>query len=502
VDRKSVKSQKYTIDYRPNKFQIGAESAVDGGAKVVLALGGIRAGKSVWGVEELLRQFYVKRKKPKLGWIVSPTFTMSQAPEDIFKRFVYSDSGTLVLQHKVGERSYLLRPTADAPNTPIRIEFKTANEPDRLRGASVGVIVLDEGAMMSEEAFNICLGRVMDNDGLIIIPTTPRGKNWIWHRVYQKSLTDPLYACIRGRSDENPYISKAFIDRKRDEFSSPSLIRQELEGEFTSFEGAVFNNFDPGTHVINAPELRDGIPVYCGIDWGFNDPFVCVWLACVDGVWVVLDEYYRPQTMLADHVSYLKNHPLAHRVRRYWCDPSALQERREFQRMGIKTMPARRPDGNRSVSWPVMRARLINTLFGQRLQSPWDPKRQIPGLVYSDTCPNGIKETQSLAYVRYTEALREEKTGNIISYRVTDKEGSELDRNATEEIEDRLNHFVDSLGYCIFSEARWQGAHPHYTSPDGKPVISTRETDPAIRAQMAMERAIRSAERLDNKPKI
>ena len=494
------KPQKITLKYEPNDAQIELDRAIKEGARVVLFVGGIRSGKSVGGVAELLKQFYLYKKKPKLGWVVSPTFTMSQAPEEIFKKFVYSDAGTLVLQHKVGERAYLLKPSPDAPTTPIRIEFKTATEPDRLRGASVGVIVMDEGAMQSEETFNICLGRVMDNDGIIIICTTPRGKNWVWNRVYQKSLSDPLYAMIRGTSANNKYLPADFVQRKREEFSNPTLVKQELEGEFTSFEGAVFPNFAPDTHVIRDFQIPDGKEVYCGIDWGYNDPFVCVWVSYIDGVWVVLDEYYKTQTLLGDHVAYLRNHPLAPHVKRYWCDPSALQERREFQRMGIKTMPARRPDGNKNASWPVMRARLMNTLFGKRVTSPWDKEKASPQLVFTESCLNGIRETQSLSFVRYTEILTEDRTGKITGLRVTDKEGSELDKNATEEIEDRQNHFVDSLGYCLFSEERFKGVEIHYKDDQGRPRFPTRETDPKKRAAQSMIAAFKAADAKQKPP--
>lgn len=489
----------FGIQYVENDAQRRLAQAIADGAKVVLFVGGIRSGKSVGGVAELLRAFYTHKKKPKLGWVISPTFTMMDAPEAIFKNFVYSDHGTIVLARQIAKRKYILKPTADAPRVPIEIEFKSATEPDRLRGASVGFIVMDEGAMMSEETFNICLGRVMDNDGIILICTTPRGKNWVFNRVYQRSLHDPQYVTIRGRSDENTYLNPDFIKRKREELANPSLIKRELEGEFTSFEGAVFPAFDPATHIVSTPRLRDDTEVYCGIDWGFNDPFVCVWCARIDGVWVVLDEYYRTQTLLADHVAVLKSHPLAHRVKRYWCDPSALQERREFQRMGIKTMPARRPDGNRAVSWPVMRARLMNALFAKRVSSPWDEDKSklVPGMVYTEECVNGLRETSNLMFTRFMEKIEDPETGKIISVRVTDKEGSEVDRNATEEIEDRNNHFVDALGYCIFSEERFGGAKIHYKDEAGRVITKAPQRDLRQQAIESMRQAIEWA----HKPK-
>lgn len=473
---KKPQVQKFRLQYAPNEAQSKLAQAIEEGAKVVLFVGGIRSGKSWSGIMELLKQFYKYKKRPKLGWVVSPTHTMQPPVEDIFKKMVYSDEGSLVVAHSKADRAYTLRPSADDPKVPIRIEFKTATEPDRLRGASVGCIVLDEAAYMNPEVFKICLGRVMDNDGIIIIATTPRGKNWVYHDVHMRSYHDPLYKSIRGASADNPYISSESVERKRIELShSSQLVRQELEGEFTSFDGLVFTHYDPGTHTIQEPKLPVGTPVVCGIDWGYNDPFVCTWSAKLDGVWVVLDEYYRTQTLLADHAEYIKRHPLATSVRRYWCDPSALQERREFQKMGIRVVPARRPDGNRAVAWPVMRARKMNELFAKRLKNPFG-EGLIPGLVFTENVQHGVRETSSLAYHRFSESVRDE-SGKLLGVRVTDREGSELARNASEQLEDKDNHFVDALGYAIFSEERSTGGHTHYRDERSNAVVvQTKKT--------------------------
>lgn len=478
------KAQKFSIHYAPNPAQRKMAQAIEEGAKVVLFVGGIRSGKSWGAVAECLKQFYKYKKRPKLGWVVSPTHTMQPPVEDIFKKMVYSDQGSLVISHSKADRAYLLRPSPDDPRTPIRIEFKTATEPDRLRGASVGVIVLDEAAYMNPEVFKICLGRVMDNDGVIIIATTPRGKNWVYHDVHMRSHHDDLYKSIRGASADNPYISSESVERKRQELShSSQLVRQELEGEFTSFDGLVFTHYDPGTHTIASPDIKDTTQVVCGVDWGYNDPFVCVWCAKVDGVWVVLDEYYRTQTLLADHAEYIKRHPLFTKVRRFWCDPSALQERREFHKLGVKVVPARRPDGNRSASWPVMRARKMNELFARRLKNPFGDGT-VPGLVFTENVQQGVREFSSLAYHRFSENTRDE-AGVVTGVRVTDREGSELPRNAGEQLEDKDNHVVDALGYAIFSEERSTGGHVHYRDERSNSVVVQTKKTLAERASEA-----------------
>ena len=475
---KGAPSNRFNLKYVPNPAQERFSEAISGGAKVVLFLGGRRAGKSVGGIAECIKQVYHYKSKPKLGWIISPTYPMSTTPEAIFKKLVYTDQGSLVLNHRVGDRAYLMKPTADAPRTPFRVEFKSATEPDRLRGSSLSFVLMDEGAMMSQETFRILLACVLDADGLIMITTTPRGKNWLYHDVYLRSLKDPRYATIKTRTDENIYLDKSDVEELRKTYSlgSESWAKQEIEAEFQSFEGMVFTHFDTGSHVIAEKQIPEKSEVICGIDWGWNDPFVCVWLTKLDGVWVCLDEYYKPKGLFRDHADYILNHPLHSKVKRYWCDPSGLQSRKELVELGVKPMfPARKRASKKPTSWPVDRARLINSLFASRMKSPFDETKPIPGLVYFDTIQMGLRETMGLCFRRFSETKTDE-SGNITGIVVTDKEGRELDKNATEQLEDRNNHFIDALGYAIYSEEGGMLHPPHYKDEGGR-VISIEPKD-------------------------
>lgn len=428
-----------------------ADALRGGRARYVLLLCGIRGGKTKGAVAELLKQHFVYNRKPKLAWIVSPTYPMSTAAEIYFNELCNTPQGSLILARRASERAYFLRPTKDAPHQPFKVEFKTATDPDHLRGASVGYVVMDEGAMMSEEAFRILQGRVMDCGGTIVIPTTPRGKNWVYNEVYLKSLDQDDYLTIYGRTDENTALDAKLIADLRADWAAKGdrLVKQELEGQFVDFKGRVFDNFNAPSHVFDEREIPPNLPVYCGIDWGYNDPFVCVWAVKWDGVWCVVDEYYRTRGLLKEHAAKIMGHPLASRVKRYWADPSGLQNRREFREMGITTLPARRPDKETGPRWPSVRARLMNKLFALRYAAPWDVKKTVPGLLFFDTVQNGTKEFDSLCYQRTLEI---DKKGD---QHVLDKDGQEIThRNASEQLEDRANHVVDALGYCLFSEER------------------------------------------------
>lgn len=453
-------AQKFSLNYTPNPAQKRFAEAVQSGATVVLFLGGVRSGKSIAGVAEGMKFTFMNPKPPYRGWLVAPTYPLSEVTERMFVSMCTSETGSLILHHDRSRRKYTMRPSAKNPNVLYEIEIKSADNPDSLRGASVNWILLDEGAMMKEMAFRVAQARVMDNKGIILITTTPMGMNWLYDSVYRRSFEDSRYAVVKCTTLENIYLPADEAQALKEDYAAKSkaLVDQEMNAEFITFSGRVFDKFSPDTHVMDPRKIYDTLPVYCGIDWGYNDPFVCVWVTQIDGVWVVLDEYYRSRGVLSEHARYIKEHPLAPQVKKYWCDPSDKLNRMEFRKHGIPAMPARRGNRIKTANWPVDRARLINTMFGKRLKSPWEDK-QIPGMVFFSNVRWGTKEMMSLCF---------ENTSELSSDRITvyDKDGREIVKNATEKLQDYNNHFTDALGYVMCSQVRvYGGVRAHYYDP-------------------------------------
>jgi hypothetical protein len=254
-----------------------------------------------------------------------------------------------------------------------------------------------------------------------------------------------------------------------------------LYGEFVDYKGRVFDHFSSGSHVFDEADIPADIPVYCGIDWGSNDPTVCVWAAKWNGVWVVLDEYYRTRGLMREHAKYILDHPLHSRVKRYWADPSGAQWRREMRELGVVCLPARRPEKDGGPRWPASRARLMNKMFAIRKTCPWDERRVIPGLVFFDTVVNGAKEFEALCYDRTAEMTPD-------GLQVFDRDGQIVEhKNATDRLEDRGNHVVDALGYCLFSEERVSMPAPFVPGETklGKEVKDTRTKEELHKEEMA-----------------
>src|SRR5690606_37128638 len=64
--------------------------------------------------------------------------------------------------------------------------FRSASDPDRLRGPNLGYFWLDEGALAHPLAFQVLIGRLRKAPRRGIVTTTPRGRlNWS-HETFSK----------------------------------------------------------------------------------------------------------------------------------------------------------------------------------------------------------------------------------------------------------------------------------------------------------------------------
>ena len=114
-----------------------------------------------------------------------------------------------------------------------------------------------------------------------------------------------------------------------------------------NLENAVFEAFDPEVHVMSVDYDAD-LPLYRAIDFGFVNPFVCLWIQ-VDGEGVVrvIDEYVRARATIAAHAEVLKARTRCaeSQVTGTFCDPAGAGRNdvtgtsavKELAAMGIRT---------------------------------------------------------------------------------------------------------------------------------------------------------------------
>lgn len=114
-----------------------------------------------------------------------------------------------------------------------------------------------------------------------------------------------------------------------------------------SLENVVFSDFDTAIHV-GALDYDPALPLYRAIDFGFVNPFVCLWIQ-VDssGVIRIIDEYYKSRSPIGTHAEQLKKKTPCGEdmVAATFCDPAGAgvndvtgtSSVRELRAMGIRT---------------------------------------------------------------------------------------------------------------------------------------------------------------------
>jgi phage terminase large subunit len=115
-----------------------------------------------------------------------------------------------------------------------------------------------------------------------------------------------------------------------------------LDGRWCSAEGVVYDEFDAAVHVVDA--LPDGWQAwrkYRAIDFGFNDPFVCLWFAD-DGesLWMYR-EVYMSGRLVEDHARTIVALSGDEQYEFTVADHDR-EDRETLHRHGVKTVPAQK----------------------------------------------------------------------------------------------------------------------------------------------------------------
>lgn len=155
-------------------------------------------------------------------------------------------------------------------------------------------------------------------------------------------------------------------------------------GSFTVLRGAVYKEWRKHLHVRSASWIEERIqphwPRIRGLDFGFNNPFACEWVARdPDGRYYVYDEHYEAQKLNVHHADEINA-----RVWDYsqpWYGPTYsdhdAQQRAEFAEHGIYCTPA-----NKSINQGIECIRKLLMVQGDGL----------PRLFVSERCKNLIWE--------------------------------------------------------------------------------------------------------------
>lgn len=214
---------------------------------------GRRWGKTQCAIAEGIKLSTISPKQR--GWIVAPTYPLSQEDWRVLKEITPQD---LIADELKAERKFILKNLSE-------IEFKSADNEASLRGAGLNWVILDEAARIKEDSWNALRPALSDKQGRGIFISTPKGKNW-FYRIYLKgkdSLNNK-YESWYFPSNTNPYFPEEEWLEAKENYPA-DWFSQEYEANFLDDVAAVFRNIRRSIRG-EFEEPRDDKKYYIGID--------------------------------------------------------------------------------------------------------------------------------------------------------------------------------------------------------------------------------------------
>jgi len=165
--------------------------------------------------------------------------------------------------------------------------------------------------------------------------------------VHRNCSQCPLWADCAGRAKQAVGYLKIDDCISQMRRSSRAGFEAEMLCKKPNLENVVFNEFDPAEHV-GAVDYDANLPLYRSIDFGFVNPFVCLWIQVAgDGTVRVFDEYVRRRATIDIHAAELKARTPAGEaiVAATFCDPAGAGANdvtgtsavRELRSLGVRT---------------------------------------------------------------------------------------------------------------------------------------------------------------------
>ncbi len=163
---------------------------------------GIKSGKSYAGAFEAVRAC-IGLPARSWAWVVGPTYlhldTAEREFEDIFADILERTGVDLVEKRNRSIRRWTLKGGT-------RIDFKSGENPDNLRGSNLDFVWIDEGGYLSDESWRVVRSRTVARKGDIIVTTTPpASRNWLWTECMRGGMPPEMpYGTFK---DEGRFVS-------------------------------------------------------------------------------------------------------------------------------------------------------------------------------------------------------------------------------------------------------------------------------------------------------
>ena len=228
-------------------------------------ISGRRFGKTYLCITEMMK--YATKPNQNI-WYVAPTFKMA-------KEICWSNLKIILNEFNWIEDINETNLTIRIKKSNSVISLKSADQPDALRGTGINFLILDEFADIDKRTwFEVLRASVADTLGDVLFTGTPRGYgNWSYE-MYLKGKQDEEWESFQFTTLQGGMVDKQELEQARLDLDVRTF-RQEFEGTFENYAGAVYYNFHP-VESVNDKQIDWKKPLHIGMDFNVDPMSACV----------------------------------------------------------------------------------------------------------------------------------------------------------------------------------------------------------------------------------
>lgn len=216
----------FKAHYKPRKSQLVIH---DDPHRFRVVVAHRRFGKTTLAINELIKYAF---QNPGRYWYVAPTY--KQAKSVAWKEFMkYIPAEAIVSTNKADLTIELISGS--------EIALKGVENKDKLRGAGLQGVVMDEVQEMSRDDFEkVIQPMLLDTKGWAIFIGTPKGRNY-FHELYRRGGQKEHWSSHHFDAYTTGIYPKEDIDELKENLPE-NIFREEYLAEFLDGEGTVFRN--------------------------------------------------------------------------------------------------------------------------------------------------------------------------------------------------------------------------------------------------------------------
>lgn len=233
--------------------------------RIIAMIAGLQSGKTFTGAL-WMRMMLSTYKDPTDSFIIAfPTYSIyTSSTLPAFMRLC-SELGTL----NKSDHTFKL-------HNGTMVYFRSMDNDWSAEGiTNCRAIWIDEGGLISTQAFINLMGRAAPKQAPIFISTTPYNlTTYLYRDIYEmwKNGERDDVEVVQFKSVDNPFFPREEYDRQQ-RLLDPRMFRMRYCGEFERMAGLVYNDFDYKNYTDAFKIDKHKFHIVAGIDWGYTDPF-------------------------------------------------------------------------------------------------------------------------------------------------------------------------------------------------------------------------------------